>query len=295
MGVTVLIILNLYTFIVAYPETYTLTPGISSSGSILAKDFSAFYVGAWRLWNNPANIYVRGALGGMEPATPPQPEAFKYLPSFLFVMSPFLALTYQPALFTFNVIQFALLPLIALLLYRLLEKKGLIVTFVVAIIALLQPFPTSQWGLSLSYYWQWAEGQAKVFSTFVLLLSLYLGSRGRPYLSGIALAIGFFDPRFGLLTLPLFLMYNWKTLRAALGSFVGALVFSNFMLLYPGTGIGFLNMVLNSGLNTPFYYYSFIPFLTVVSVMFVNFREMVVTFDYYGVFGRYTKNWKVQK
>ena len=70
IGVAVLIALNLYTFIVAYPETYTPTPGITTSGSILAKDFSAYYVGAWRLWHNPSQIYHFGALGGAEPVTP---------------------------------------------------------------------------------------------------------------------------------------------------------------------------------------------------------------------------------
>ena len=83
VGVAVLIALNLYTFIVAYPETYTPSPGINTEGSILAKDFSAYYVGAWRLWNNPSHVYTFGALGGGEPATPPYPEAYKYLPSFL--------------------------------------------------------------------------------------------------------------------------------------------------------------------------------------------------------------------
>ena len=218
IAVVVLIALNLYTFIVAYPETYTPSPGITTSGSILAKDFSAYYVGAWRLWHNPSQIYHFGALGGAEPVTPPYPQAYKYLPSFLLIVSPLLTLDYQQALLAFDIIQFMLLPAMAYMLYKLLGNKHLAVTFAVMVIALLLPFPTANWGLSPSYYWQWGEGQAKVFLTFLLLLSFYFGSKGRPVLSGIALALGFFDVRFGLLAIPLFVMYNRKNLKAAAAS-----------------------------------------------------------------------------
>ena len=83
IAVATLIALNLYTFAIAYPETHTTTPGINTSGTNLAKDFSAYYVGAWRLWHNTTQIYHFGASGGSEPVTPPHPEAYKYLPSFL--------------------------------------------------------------------------------------------------------------------------------------------------------------------------------------------------------------------
>ena len=137
IAVAILIALNFYTFIVAYPETYTPSSGINTSGSILAKDFSAYYVGAWRLWHNPGQIYHFGALGGAEPVTPPHPEAFKYLPSFLLVVSPLLSLDYQQALMAFDIFQFMLLPAIAYILYRLLGSKHLAVTFAVMVITLL--------------------------------------------------------------------------------------------------------------------------------------------------------------
>ena len=41
IGIVLLIGLNLYTFIAAYPETYAVDAGINTSGTILAKDFSA--------------------------------------------------------------------------------------------------------------------------------------------------------------------------------------------------------------------------------------------------------------
>lgn len=285
IGVAVLIALNLYTFVVAYPETYTLTPGITTSGTILSKDFSAYYVGAWRFWHNPSQIYHFGALGGAEPVTPPHPEAYKYLPSFLLVISPLLTLDYQQALLVFDVFQFMLLPAMAYMLYKLVGSKHLAVSFAVMVIALLLPFPTANWGLSPSYYWQWGEGQAKVFLTFLLLLSFYLGSRGKPVLSGIVLALGFFDVRFGLLAIPLFVWYNRKNFRTAAASAISAFALSNLMLLYPGMGSGFLSMVVGSGLTTPLYYYSYIPFFTLMALIVVNFKEMVAALNYKRIFG----------
>jgi hypothetical protein len=280
MGIAVLIALNLATFIMAYPETHAVTPGINTSGIPLAKDFSAYYVGAWRLWNNPSNIYTFGALGGKEPLILPHPEAYKYLPSFLLVVSPFLVLNYQQALLAFDIAQFLFLPLMAYMLYKLLISKPLAVTFVVMAVALLLPFPTLLQGFSVSYYWQWGEGQAKVFITFLLLLSFYLGSRGKPILSGIALAFGFFDPRFGLLAIPLFLLYNRKNLKVAAASAFVTLALSNLMLLYPGMGTEFIGMVFAQAVTTPLYYYSLIPLFTLLALIVVNLKGLITFFDY---------------
>ena len=288
IAAVVLIALNFYTFIVAYPETYTPSQGITTSGINLAKDFSAYYIGAWRLWHNPSQIYHFGALGGAEPVTPPHPEAYKYLPSFLLFISPLLTLNYQQALLFFNIAQFMLLPAMAYLLYKLLGSKHLAVNFAVLVIALLLPFPTTNWGFSPSYYWQWGEGQAKVLVTFLLLLSFYFGNKGKPHLSGIALALGFFDVRFGLLAIPLFIMYNRKNLKAGALSASGTLALSNVMFLYPGMGSGFVSMVFGSGITTPIYYYSLIPLFTLVALILVNFKGLVAAFDFKGVFDRFT-------
>jgi hypothetical protein len=245
-------------------------------------------MGAWRLWNNPAHIYNFGALNDGEPIILPHPEEYKYLPSFLLIVSPLLALNYQQGLLTFDIIQFMLLPLMAYILYKLLENKHLALALVVMVIALLLPFPTLNQGVSPSYYWQWGEGQAKVFLTFFLLLSFFFGSRGKPYLSGIALAFGFFDPRFGLLALPLFIMYNRKNLKAATLSLIGSLALSNAMLLYPGMASNFLSMVFASAVTTPLYYYALIPFFTLIALIIVNFKELVAAFDRKGTYAKFT-------
>ena len=284
IAVAVVIALNLYTLMVAYPQTYTPSPGINSSGTILAKDFSAYYIGAWRLWNDPSHIYTFGALNDGEPVILPHPEAYKYLPSFLLVVSPFLSLSYQRALTAFDIVQFLLLPIMAYFLYKILNGKSLAVIFVVIVIALLLPFPTQQWGFSPSYYWQWGEGQAKVFLTFLLLLSFYLGSRGKPALSAVAFAFGFFDPRFGLLATPLFIMYNRQNLKPATASLIGSLLLSNAMLLYPGTGSSFVTMIFASAVTTPLYYYSLIPFLTLLALIIVNYKGLIAAFSHRKTF-----------
>ena len=156
-------------------------------------------------------------------------------------------------------------------------------------IALLLPFPTVAIGVCLlEYYWQWGEGQAKVFVTFLLLVSFYFASKNRPILSGIAFAAGFFDVRFGLLAIPLYIMYNRKNLKVAIISAISALTLSNVMLLYPGMGLGFVSMVFGSGITTPMYYYAFVPFLTLMALIVVNFKELVAAFDYKGIFADFT-------
>jgi hypothetical protein len=47
------------------------------------------------------------------------------------VVSPLLVFNYQQALWVFDLVQFALLPLMAYMLYHLLSKQGLAVTFLV--------------------------------------------------------------------------------------------------------------------------------------------------------------------
>jgi hypothetical protein len=271
--ISISIALNLLTFIVAYPEIFKIDPGCCAIRP-LAKDFSAFYTGAWRLFHDPSNLYTKGALNDGEYFIVPQPEQFKYLPSFLIFISPFLLLSYQNALVLFDIIQFVLLIPIAFLIYKLLERKGVAAVAIVSVIALLLPFPLSGWGASASYYWQWAEGQSKVLNLFLILIAFYLGKKNRPYLSGIIFGISFFDPRFALLSIPLFVMYNQANLRKSVVATIAAFGVSNLPLLYPGTGSSFIQTVLNSGLETPVFPYAYIPLLTIIALSILNWKEI---------------------
>ena len=273
IAVAVIIALNLYTLIVAYPQTYTPSHGITPNAPILAKDFSAYYIGAWRLWNDPNHIYTGGLVNDGEPLVSPQSETYKYLPSFLLLVSPFLTLGYQQALTAFDIVQFLMLPLMAFFIYKIESGKPIWVAFIICVVTLLLPYPSPGYGFSLSYYWQWGEGQAKVFITFLLILSFYLGWRGKPVLSGIAYAFGFFDPRFGLLAVPLFVAFNKKNMKVAGLSAIVSGVLSNAMLLLPGMRANFVTMVFSNAVTTPLFYYSLIPLVTLSVLIAVNFKE----------------------
>jgi hypothetical protein len=273
--IAVLLVINFCTLVLAFPETFKL-----DGGGKLAKDFSAYYIGAWRLLHDPSKVYTRGVINDGEYQIYPQPQAYKYLPSFLVLLFPLLPLSYHDALIAFDAFQFMLLPLMAFLLYRLLGKKSLAVTLPVAVIVFI-PFPLPHWGPIATYYWQWAEGQAKVFETFLFLLAFYLGTRGKPYLSAIAFGFAAFDPRFALLALPLFLFYNKTNLRAAIGAGVGMMLLLNFWLFYPPTGAGFINMIFTDGVNTALYAYAYIPLFTLASLIVVNGKEMAQAFSHF--------------
>ena len=113
--------------------------------------------------------------------------------------------------------------------------------------------------------------------------------------TGIALAFGFFDPRFGLLAIPLFIMYNRKNLKASTISLIGSLALSNAMLIYPGMASNFLSMVFASAVTTPLYYYALIPFFTLLALIIVNFKELVATFDLKGTCANFTGSQKSQR
>jgi hypothetical protein len=275
--VIVLVLLNLYTFVQAYPETFAVDSGCCAS-QILAKDFSAYYVGAWRLFYDPSNVYTKGLVSNGEPYIYPQPQPYKYLPSFLIFVAPTLFLGYQDALIAFDIAQLLLLPVMALLVYGLLKERSTFTIAVVLVILILQPSPTPHWGLSVSYFWQWGEGQDKVLNTFLLLLSFYLGKTRKPILSGAIFALGAFDPRFFLLSLPLFAVYNKLDPKKAWLSLIASLVVFNSPLLIDGVGAGFLQMVVQRGVGTPLYYYALIPFLTLVSLIILNAKEIYLLF-----------------
>lgn len=268
-----LVLLNLFTFIAAYPETSKIDSGCCAVQP-LAKDFSAYYISAWRLFHDPSQVYTRGFVDDGEFHVLPQPQPYKYMPSFLVLVSPLLTLNYQQALTAFDLLQFLLLPFIGLLLCLLLREKGLPLNLAVAVVVLFQPFPAPNGGFSVTYFWQWGEGQSKVLETFLLMLAFYLGRAQKPRLSGVVLGLAAFDPRFAVIALPLFLTYNRGRMLSSAVAALGTFALSNLMLLYPGMGSGFLTTLFGSGLSTPVYPYACIPLFTVLSLSVVNGKEL---------------------
>ncbi len=278
---TVLIAVNLVTLLQAYPEMSRIDSGCCAPASqLLAKDFSAFYTAVWRLFHDPTQIYTRGFVADGEYHVFPQPESYKYLPSFLVMVSPFALLPYQSALVAFDAFQFLLLPLMALMIFRIAEERSLKTKLILAVVVLLLPLPlhVGEWSVSTSYYWQWAEGQSKVLEAFLLVLMACLARAGRPRLSGVSFGLAFFDPRFALLALPVFLGFNAR-LRTSSAYMLGTMVVTNLPLLYPGVWQGFIGMALSSGLSTPLYYYSWIPIVTVASLVVAGREEIVLAFS----------------
>ncbi len=268
-----LLVLNLLTFLPAYSQIATIDSGCCSNHP-LAKDFSGVYIGAWRLFHDPASIYIHGNVSDGEPQIYPQPEQYKYLPSSLLLVSPIHLLSYQVSMAVYDIFQFLLLPLIGILVYQLTKEKGWAITVIAEVLVLLLPASAPGWGFSVSYFWQWKEGQSKVIETLILMASFYLGKKGRPVWSGITLGIGFFDPRFALVALPLFLTYNSARTRLALKTLFATLILSNLPLLYPGVGASFLGMVFSTGVSTALYPYAIIPLDGVVFLSFINYDEI---------------------
>jgi hypothetical protein len=271
--VSALLVLNLFTFLPAYSQVSTIDSGCCSNHP-LAKDFSAFYIGAWRLFHDPTQIYTHGNVSDGEPPIYPQPEQYKYLPSFLLIVSPFLLISYPQALDLFDIIQFMLLPIIGVMVYSLTKEKGWAITIIAETLTLLLPAAFPGWGFSVGYFWQWNEGQSKVLETLLLTASFYLGTKGKTVSSGVLLGLAFFDPRFAIVSIPLFLAYNAARTASAVKSVVATLVFSNLALLYPGVGLGFLEMVLSTGVGTALYPYAIIPLAEVVFLTFTNYYEV---------------------
>jgi len=272
IAVIIIIALNFYTFSIAYS---TIKDPLNLGVADLPRDFSVYYLAAWRMLHNPSQIFTVGTLNDGEPMIYPSPTPYKYLPSFLVLISPLLSLSYYQAFWVFDVLQFALLPLMALLLYKLLENKNPVIAFLVLVAVVLLPYPLPGRGLSVSYFMSWAEGQSKILLAFLLLISFYLGYKGKPVLSGVVFALGAFDPRFVLLGLPLFLFYNRSKLKAALPTMVLVLLVLNLVVFYPGVYQGFVGMVFGSGDTTPFYTPSWIPLVMLLCLIAVNARQMV--------------------
>ncbi len=280
VAIVIIIGLNFYTFSVALPY---LNRPMNLGSEDLPRDFSVYYIAGWRMLHNPSQIFTVGALSDGEPQILPQITPYKYLPSFLVLTSPLQSFGYYQAFWVFDAVQFALLPLMAFLLYKLLENKNPAVAMAILVAVLLLPYPMPGRGLSVSYFMSWAEGQAKILLSALLLISFYLGHKGKPQLSGIAFALGAFDPRFAFLALPLFLFYNKGKLTTAIIPMLLVLVGANFLVFYPGVPDGFFGMVFGSGTTTPLYTPAWIPTVMLVALIAINSRSMINTVrNYFG-------------
>ena len=210
--ILIAVTLNIICFCLAYPET--LKPETHE----LARDFSAYYIGEWRLLHNPTQIYSGMAQHG-DYQILPHAQTFKYTPSFLVLFAPFLSLSYPYALITFNLLQVALIPFLAFFVYKLVKDKNVVVGSAAAFLILVGTFPSppvffttlnfSQgvFGFNVAsfvpeYLIGYAVVNAHVLQTILLVGSLYFGFAKKPWLSALMFTFGCLDPRAAVFSFP---------------------------------------------------------------------------------------------
>ncbi len=280
--IIVAVALNAFIFGVAFPQTFKPVTGA------WARDFSAYYIGEWRLLHNPTTIYRGGALPG-DYQILPAPQTFKYTPSFLILFAPFLFLSYQNAMTAFDILQFALIPVLAFFVYKMVKDKKLVFGALAAFIILIEPLPTppiDQASLSLLHYWFFSFNpqslsptyyigyelaNAHILQTTLLVGALYFGFSKKPWLSALFFAFGAFDPRGALLALPLLFWYNRKKLWSFI---VGAAAFLGITNLpfffYHGIGFTFLRVETTGSIVSLMYPYDWLPLYAIVTLTVVE-------------------------
>jgi hypothetical protein len=270
--------LNTITFGLAFPETFKPVSGA------WARDFSAYYIGEWRLFHNPTTIYCGAVQPGDYPILP-APQTFKYTPSFLILFAPFLALNYQNALTVFDIIQFALFPLLAFFVYKMVKDKSLVSASLAAVIVLIEPLPTpplNQEALNLlqsrffslnpesfspSYYVGYALANAHILQVTLLVGALYFGFTKKPWISALLFALGTFDPRGALLAVPLLLFYNRKKMPSFICGATLFLAITNLpFFFYHNIGFTFLQSETRGSIISLMYPYDWLPLYAVLAL-----------------------------
>jgi len=270
----VTIVLNIIFFCVAYPETF------KPESTTYARDFSAYYIGEWRLLHNPAQVYYGGVLPS-DYQILPNPQSFKYSPSFLILLAPFSTLNYQNALNAFDILQIALIPALAFFVYKLVKDKSLCLGAITAVLVMIDPLPslmTNSAGVTLnlgsfvpSYLLGYALVNAHILQTVLLVGALYFGYTKKPWLSALMLAFGILDPRAALLAFPLLLWYNrQKLLQFIVGSAVFIAITNLPFFFYYGIGFSFLKTEVNGNIISQMYPYDWIPLYAVATLTIVE-------------------------
>lgn len=260
--IIVAVTLNAIIFCLAYPETF------SPMSPVYARDFSAYYLGEWRLFHNPTTIYIGGSQPG-DYQIPPGPQTFKYTPSFLIFFAPFLSLSYQNALNLFDIIQLVSILALAFFIYKIVKDKKLLNGALTAVIILVAFFP--------GYYTGYAQANAHIIQASLMVGALYFGFSRKPGLSAFLLAVASFDPRSTLLALPLLLYYNRQNLRkfvAGTVAFIAALNLPFFF--YYNIGFSFLQQEVNGDIVSQIYPYDLIPMIAIITLTVL---EIITLYD----------------
>jgi len=273
------VVLNFTILYSTYPQTFT------PQSATMARDFSAYYTGEWRLFHNPTKIYFDGALPG-DYQIQGSPQPFKYTPSFLILFAPFLTLDYQKSLIFFNIIQFYSIAFMGFFVYHLVKDKNIFLATIVAIIVILDPLlyaPSISYdfnsffntriaflhdqSFSPSYCCGYLLANAHILQTAILVGALYFGFSKKPWLSALLFAFGVFDPRAALSALPLLLWFNRKAIWKFVAGEAIFLTATNLpFFLYQGIGFSFLRTVTRGSIVSQMYLYDWLPLYAVAAL-----------------------------
>jgi hypothetical protein len=287
------VLLNFHIFCYAYPQTF------APQTETLARDFSAYYIGEWRLFNNPTKVYYDGSQPG-DYELVGQPQPFKYTPSFLILFAPFLALSYQNALNAFDIVQFLSIIALAFFVYKIVEDKNLFLAAAVAVIVIVDPLliaPSISYDVanflhyrmislgvqtfSPCYYCGYLLANAHILQNTLLVGALYFGFAKKPWLAALFFTFGAFDPRCALFALPLLLWYNRQSLWKFFAGTAVFLTATNLpFFFYYGIGFTFLQSVVNAPVVSQMYLYDWIPLhsigaLTILEVITVLYNRKI--------------------
>lgn len=261
--------INIAIFITAYPRT------VKPLDQTFAADFSAYYIGEWRLFHNPTTIYWSGDYLPGDVVILPKPQTFMYTPSFLVFFAPFLALDYQTALAVFDFIQLFSIFALTIFLYKILKDKDLILGAIATVIILVLPIP-NLFGIGAeytfpSYYWGYALGNAHVIQTALIGAALYFGFAKKPWLSAFMVMMSCFDPRVTLLAIPILVWYNRASLRKFILASIGFIaVFNLPFFFYENIGLTFLEKRVKGDIITAMYAYDWLPLVAVATITVVE-------------------------
>jgi len=267
--IIVALALNVATFIEAYPRTF------KQLDSTYAADFSAYYIGAWRLIQNPTAIYYSGDYIQGDYVILPKPQTFMYPPSFLVFFSPLLTLDYQTALNVFDFIQLISIFALAFLLYKLLQGKPLLLGSIAIVVVLLLPVADlNHFGLMYlfqGYYWGYALANAHVIQTALIAAAIYFAFIKKPWHSAFLVALSSFDPRVTLLAIPILLWYNRANLKKFLICSIGLIAAFNLpFFFYSNIALTFLEKRVNGSVGD-MYAYDWLPIVAVAALTAVEF------------------------
>ena len=285
--ILIAVALNVITFCFAYPGTF------KPESSTFARDFSAYYIGEWRLFHNPTKIYAGGSVPG-DYQILPSPQTFKYAPSFLILFAPFLSLSYQNAFTAFDLFQLALIPALAFCVYKIIKEKNLVLGAIATVTVLIDPLPSlpinsvtvhlfqhhvlgvNVQSFSPSYYSAYVLANAHILQAVLLVGALYLGFTKKPWLSALLFAFGAFDPRAALFAFPLLLWFNRQKIFQFITGSVAFILATNLpFFFYNGIGFAFLHAEMNGNIISQMYSYDWIPFYSVAALTIIEIVTVV--------------------